>query len=76
MVLPVLSVLFSVHPLAVIPKLSAQWRKTRAPDANGVGTALSYGTVADARDRIEEALRLNGGSRDVVLISQPSVDLE
>lgn len=43
----------TVHPLAVIPKLSAQWRKTRAPDANGVGTALSYGTVADARDRIE-----------------------
>ncbi len=43
----------TVHPLAVIPKLSAQWRKTRVPDATGVGTALSYGTVAEAQDRTE-----------------------
>lgn len=41
------------QPLAVIPKLAAQGRKTRAPNANGVGTALSYGSAADARDRIE-----------------------
>lgn len=41
------------QPLAVIPRLPAQWRKTRAPNANGVGTALSYGTVADSPDRIE-----------------------
>lgn len=41
------------QPLAVIPRLAAQWRKTRAPNANGVGTALSYGTVAVSPDRIE-----------------------
>lgn len=52
MVAPVFSVA-TFQPLAVMPRLAAQWRKTRAPDANGVGTALSYGTVADARDKIE-----------------------
>lgn len=53
MVIIINSTLCTFQPLAVIPKLAAQWRKTRAPNANGVGTALSYGTVADARDRIE-----------------------
>lgn len=49
---------FPVTLMTVIPRFAATWRKTRDPDANGMGTALSYSAVADASDRIE----VSGGS--------------
>ncbi len=76
MVLPVLSVLFSVQ--LSFPNCPCRGAKRDlqmlikwAPRCHMV-----LSPMLETGLRLEEALMLNGGTRDVVLTSQPSLDLE